>query len=108
MLETLKVKLEEAKAEYAKPHRRARAEKAAAHSRKVGVRHQISCLVEVRAGDIVAAADTVKDPDPWIRNLRDGSDAGKPDRMVMIQLEDLERLVEACSGSGSPSVSTSD
>lgn len=101
MLENLKIVLEEAKAEYAKPEHVARAEKVAARARRQGIRHQISRLVTVRAGDVVAAVDAVKPADPVVQMLRDGSAAVNPDRTVQINLEDLERLVEACSPSQS-------
>jgi hypothetical protein len=97
MLDELRARLEEAKARYAEPGREARVEEARRRARQRGELHQVARLVEVRAGDVVAAAESVDQPDELVRALAQGCAAGRPDRTVLVELEHLERLVAACS-----------
>jgi hypothetical protein len=52
-------------------------------------------LVEVTAGDVLAVCDQVEHPSNVVAALSQGSRAGKPQRRVHLQADDVYHLLES-------------
>ena len=60
---------------------------------------EVKPLVTVRAADILELAGTAT-ADPIVTALLTGCRAGRPDRMVTVQADDLFHLLDAAEGGG--------